>query len=165
MLVSASMTASAAYHHYVSNPDRWGPPPPYMTYMLIPGALIWLICTLAEVVLARSLGSAYPPLGPLAGIPESALPQVARSVMRGLDRRLGSGGGCAALIAMMVAGPALVLTWSFVTAHAMALWLLVLAAATAADLVKVVRTLRRRLCGLETGVTRGDVAYDPNHGE
>jgi hypothetical protein len=147
MLVSASMTASTAYHHYVSNPDRWGPPPPYMTYMLTPGGLVWLVCTMAEVLLARSLGTEYPPLGPVAGIRGSVLPRVARSAVRGLDRRLGSGGGCIALIAAMVAGPVLVLTWSFVTAHAVALWLLVLAAAAAARLVKVVWTLHRRRGG------------------
>ncbi|GAB2828802.1 hypothetical protein GCM10027176_36250 [Actinoallomurus bryophytorum] len=62
--------------------------------------------------------------------------------MQGLDRRLGNGGGCTALITVMVAGPALVLAWSFVAAHAMALWLLALAEAAAAHLVKVVRTLQ-----------------------
>jgi hypothetical protein len=118
---------------YSSSPH---PPPRYLLWLLLPGALCWAACTLAEVALARTLGGDYPSLGPWA--PGSALPRKVRDTIGGIDRKLGSvGGGCLAVAALAAAGPLIVIGWSMFTSSAIVLWALIVLAATAVHLLSV----------------------------
>jgi hypothetical protein len=120
---------------YSSSPH---PPPRYLLWLLLPGALCWAACTLAEVALARTLGGDYPSLGPWAWAPGSALPRKVRDTIGGIDRKLGSvGGGCLAVAALAAAGPLIVIGWSMFTSSAIVLWALIVLAATAVHLLSV----------------------------
>jgi hypothetical protein len=120
---------------YSPGPHR---PPRYLLWLLLPGALCWIAGTLAELLLARTLAGDYPPLGPWAWAPGSALPHRTRRVLGGIDRKLGSvGGGCLAVAALALAGPLIVIAWSVFTSTAIVLWVLALLAATAVHLLSV----------------------------
>jgi hypothetical protein len=154
VLLGTYLVASVARSHHIesalNSPDYSAgphPPPPYMLLLLVPGVLCWAACGVAEVLLARTLGRDYPPLGPLAWLPVSTLPARVRHGLGGIDRKLSAGGGCLAVAAFAVVGPLVVATWSVFTSSATVLWLLCLLAATVAHLLYVrsrLGTWRRR---------------------
>jgi hypothetical protein len=153
-LLGTYLVAAVARSHHIesalNSPDYSAgphPPPPYMLLLLVPGVLCWAACGVAEVLLARTLGGDYPPLGPLAWLPVSTLPERVRRGLGGVDRKLGAGGGCLAVAAFALVGPLVVVTWSAFTSSATVLWLLCLLAATVAHLLYVrsrLGTWRRR---------------------
>jgi hypothetical protein len=149
MLVSAYVVAGIARSHYIGSAVGTSaystdphPPPPYLLWLLLPGAVCWAACALAEVLLARTLAGDYPLLGPWAWIPESTLPRTARRAVGGIDRKLGNvGGGCLGVAALAIAGPLVVIGWSVFTAAAVALWVLAVLGVTLVHLL----TVRSRL--------------------
>jgi hypothetical protein len=154
MLLSTYFVAKVALSHYIesalNSPDYSPgphPPPPYLLLLLIPGVVCWVACGVAEVLLARTLGGDYPPLGPLAWLPGSALRERVRRGVGGIDRKLGAGGGCLAVAAFALVGPLVVISWWVFTSSAMVLWLLCLPSATVVHLLYVrsrLGTWRRR---------------------
>ena len=155
MLLGTYFIARVARSHHIesalNSPDLSPgphPPPPYLLWLLLPGIVCWAACGVAEVLLARTLGGDYPPLGPFAWLPGSALPARIRRGVSGLDRKLGNaGGGCLAVAAFALVGPLVVIAWWVFTSSAMVLWLLCLIAATAVHLLYVrsrLSTWRRR---------------------
>jgi hypothetical protein len=158
MLVLGRVVAGIARSHYID----WAlknavggysgephPPPPYLLWLLVIGGSCWAICAVAEVLLARTLAGDYPSFGPWAWLPRSALPQTVRRAAGNVDRRLGNtGGGCLAIAALAIAGPLVVLAWSFFTAEAVAVWVIAVLSATIAHLLTVRTRLRtwRDLC-------------------
>jgi hypothetical protein len=102
----------------------------------------WLVCTGAEVVLARTLAGDYLALRPWVWTAASRLlPAVRRGAGR-LDRRLSNGGGCLAIVALMLAGPLLVLGYAAIATLAVPLWVLLVLAGTGAELVTTAVRLR-----------------------
>lgn len=71
MLLSAYMVAGIARSRYVESEIGVAggysgdphPPPPYLLWLLLAGTFFWAACTMAEVLLARTLGRDYPKLG------------------------------------------------------------------------------------------------------
>jgi hypothetical protein len=148
MLLGADMVAGVARTHYINKAIQGGalttephPPPAYGWYAVLPGLACWAACAVAELLLARRLAGAYPALGPLARVRSSSIFRRARGALSGLDRRLSGAGGCAALIAVAVVGPLVVLVWMVATAAAVPLWVALLLGFTAVYLL----TWRRRL--------------------
>jgi hypothetical protein len=148
MLGSAYVVAGTARSHYIGSAvGTFGystdphPPPPYLLWLLLPGAGCWAACALAEVLLARTLAGDYPLLGPWAWVPGSTLPRTARRAVGGIDRKLGNGGGCLGVVALAIAGPLVVIGWSVFTAAAVALWVLAVLGAILVHLL----TVRARL--------------------
>ncbi|MEV5710268.1 hypothetical protein [Actinoallomurus sp. NPDC052274] len=152
MLVLGRVVAGIARSHYID----WAvknavggysgephPPPPYLLWLLVVGGSCWVICAVAEVLLARTLAGDYPSFGPWARLPRSTLPQTVRRAAGSVDRRLGNtGGGCLAIAALAIAGPLVVLVWSFFTAEAVAVWVIAVLGATIAHLLTVRTRLR-----------------------
>ena len=95
------------------------------------------------MLLARTFAGRYPKLGPWAWVPGSDFPQAIRSVVTGVDRKLGNvGGGCLAVVALALVGPIVVIGWSMFTAWAITLWILALLAVTVVHLLTVRTRLR-----------------------
>jgi hypothetical protein len=148
LLLGTYMAASIARSRYVgtsvpvysANP---APPPPYLLWLLVPTVLGWLVCTGAEVVLARTLAGDYLALRPWVWAGASRLLQVVRGGAGRIDRRLSNGGGgCLAIVALMLAGPLLVLGYAAITTLAVPLWVLLVLTGTAAELVTAAIRLR-----------------------
>jgi hypothetical protein len=147
MLVTGHVVAGIARSRYVESALKNAasgysgeshPPPPYLLWLLLFGGSCWVVCAVAEVLLARALAGDYPPLGPWAWVPGSTLPHTVRRAAGSVDRKLGNaGGGCLVVAALAVAGPLIVLVWSFLTTMAVALWGLAVLGVTVTRLLAV----------------------------
>ena len=147
MLAAAGHMAGLAREHHIEDglrhPMMSGSPPmpAYGRLTLAPGLVCWALCTAAELLLAHRHAAEYPLLGPLQWIRAADLGRRVRRVASRVDRATTvRGGGCLAIPALTLAGPALVLGLTLLDTHAVVVWAVVLLATTAAYLA----TWRRR---------------------
>lgn len=137
--VSGAWAAGTAHDHFVQS---WAgsaaapTPPPYGLWLLLIGGACWTMCTAAELLHAYRAGGDYPPRGPWARLAASPVLRVLRWLPARLDRKLG--GGCLGVVALVLLGPLIVITWGAVTGAAAPLWVIAVGLATIAHLTTVI---------------------------
>ena len=115
---------------------------PYGWYAA-PAIVCWMICTVAELLLARRLAGSYAPNGLWTWMRTSGVTQTARRALAGFDRKLTSSGGFAAPFTMAAGGLLFVICGTLTAAAPLVPWLFAVFASSVAYLFSV----RRRWTG------------------